>query len=120
MHHPRGLLLRGDRTWHRRSASQLVVNLGFVAIGLLVLADAGRRRRGTSRMVIDDRYVVLYGAVGIFLGLGSFAFHGSLRAWGGYVDVISMHAFLAFILAYDLARIHDKPWRWFAVGSAAS
>ena len=89
-------------------------NLGFVAIGLLVLADAGRRRRGTSRMAIDDRYVILYGAVGIFLGLGSFAFHGSLRAWGGYVDVISMHAFLAFILAYDLARIHDKPWRWFA------
>ena len=36
-------------------------NLGFVAISLLVLADAGRRRRGTSRMAIDDRYVVLYG-----------------------------------------------------------
>ena len=88
-------------------------NLGFTVIGLLVLVDARRRRRGTSRIAGDDRYVVLYGAVGIFLGLGSFAFHGSLRAWGGYVDVQSMHAFLAFILAYDLARIHDRAWSWF-------
>jgi hypothetical protein len=89
-------------------------NLGFAAVGLLVLADAGRRRRGTSRLAGDDRYVLLYGAVGVFLGLGSFAFHGSIRAWGGYVDVLSMHAFLAFILAYDLARIHDKAWSWFS------
>lgn len=88
-------------------------NLGFVAIGLLVLADAGRRRRGSGRLATDDRYAVLYGAVAVFLGLGSFAFHGSLRAWGGFVDVQSMHAFLAFILAYDLARIHDRDWGWF-------
>lgn len=88
-------------------------NLGFAAIGLLVLADAGRRRRGTGRLARDDRYVVLYGAVGVFLGIGSFAFHGSMRAWGGYIDVLSMHAFLSFILAYDLARIHERDWRWF-------
>ncbi len=88
-------------------------NLGFAVIGLAVLLDAGRRRRGTSRLAFDDRYVLLYGAIGLFLGLGSFAFHGSMRAWGGYLDVVSMHAFLAFILAYDLARIHRKAWPWF-------
>ena len=88
-------------------------NLGFAAIGLLVLIDAGRRRHETSRMATDGRYPILYGAVGVFLGIGSFAFHGSLRAWGGYLDVVSMHAFLAFMLAYDLARIHDRAWRWF-------
>jgi hypothetical protein len=88
-------------------------NLGFAAIGLLVLLDAGKRRLGTARIAVEDRYAVLYGAVGVFLGLGSFAFHGSMRAWGGYLDVISMHAFLAFMLAYDLARIHDRAWGWF-------
>jgi hypothetical protein len=88
-------------------------NLGFAAIGLIVLVDAGRRRAGTARMATDDRYASLYGAVGVFLGIGSFAFHGSLRAWGGYLDVISMHAFLAFMLAYDLARIHQRSWSWF-------
>jgi hypothetical protein len=94
-------------------------NLGFAAIGLAVLLDAGRRRRGTSRLAGDDRYAVLYGAIGVFLGLGSFAFHGSMRAWGGYLDVISMHSFLAFILAYDLARIHARAWSWFTGWFAA-
>ncbi|WKZ83406.1 MAG: ceramidase domain-containing protein [Acidimicrobiia bacterium] len=88
-------------------------NLGFVAVGLLVLGASGRRRSGSGRMSVDDRYPALYGAIAVFLGLGSFAFHGSMRAWGGFLDVQSMHAFLAFILAYDLARIHDGAWRWF-------
>jgi hypothetical protein len=88
-------------------------NLGFVVVGLAVLWDSGRRRPGRSRISTDDRYAVLYGSVAVFLGLGSFAFHGSIRAWGGYVDVLSMHAFLSFVLAYDVARIHDRDWRWF-------
>ncbi|HEX5631467.1 MAG TPA: ceramidase domain-containing protein [Acidimicrobiia bacterium] len=94
-------------------------NLGFALVGLVVLLDAGRPRRGTSRLAVDDRHTILYGAVGVFLGLGSFAFHGSLRAWGGYLDVVSMHAFLAFLLAYDLARIHDRGRRWFFAWFAA-
>ena len=87
-------------------------NLGFVVIGLMVLGDGARRRNASSpaRIEADRRYSRLYGAVAVFLGLGSFAFHGSLRAWGGYLDVQSMHAFIAFLLAYDLARIHG--WRW--------
>lgn len=87
-------------------------NLGFVVVGLAVLADTARRRQRDSpaRMEADRQYARLYGAVAIFLGLGSFAFHGSLKAWGGYVDVQSMHAFVAFVIVYDLARIHD--WRW--------
>jgi len=95
-------------------------NLGFVVVGLLVLADGARRRdqSPSARMEADLRYGRLYGAVAVFLGLGSFAFHGSLRAWGGFVDVQSMHAFLAFVLSYDLARIHG--WRWEAfLGSFA-
>ncbi len=66
-------------------------NAGFVTIGLMVLADAGRRS-GTDRMTRDSRAAWLYGAVTIFLGIGSFTFHGSMRAWGGYADVLSMHA----------------------------
>jgi len=95
-------------------------NLGFVVVGLLILADSARARDRSSvaRMEADLRYSRLYGAVAVFLGLASFAFHGSLRAWGGYVDVQSMHAFLAFLLAYDLARIHGWTWgaflTWFA------
>ena len=89
-------------------------NAGFVIIGLLVLADAGRRS-GTGRMARDSRAAWLYGAVAIFLGIGSFAFHGSMRAWGGYVDVLSMHAFIAYVLVYDLDRVHRWTWERFTV-----
>jgi len=87
-------------------------NAGFVLIGLLVLADT-RRRPGSGRMASDRRAAWLYGSVAIFLGVGSFAFHGSMRAWGGYIDVLSMHAFIAFVLAYDLDRVHRWSWRRF-------
>jgi hypothetical protein len=93
-------------------------NMGFVAIGLLVLADAGRRS-GSGRIAAQARAAWLYGAVAVFLGLGSFAFHGSMRAWGGYVDVLSMHAFIAYVLTYDLDRIHRWSWGRF-VGSFSS
>jgi hypothetical protein len=94
-------------------------NLGSIVVGLLVLADTARRRApSAARMEVDLRYPRLYGSVAIFLGVGSFAFHGSLKAWGGYIDVQSMHAFIGFIIAYDLARIHDWSWSrfvgWFA------
>lgn len=88
-------------------------NAGFVLIGLLVLFDAGSRR-GTGRMGREPRAAWLYGAVAVFLGIGSFAFHGSMRAWGGYLDVLSMHAFVAYVLAYDLDRIHQWTWSRFA------
>lgn len=87
-------------------------NAGFMLVGLLVLADAGRRV-APGRMTRRTGAALLYGAIAVFLGIGSFAFHGSLRAWGGYVDVLSMHAFLAFVLAYDLDRIHRWSWARF-------
>lgn len=92
-------------------------NAGFVLIGLLVLADA-RRRAGAGRMAWDPRSAWLYGGVAIFLGIGSFAFHGTMRAWGGYIDVLSMHAFIAFVLVYDLDRVHRWSWARFVKGFA--
>lgn len=82
-------------------------NAGFVLAGLAVLAHL--RRRGPGLMASDPYYPRLYGALGIFLGLGSFAFHGTLRAWGGAADLISMYAYVAFMVAYDLARVGE--WR---------
>jgi hypothetical protein len=78
-------------------------NAGFVFAGLAVLAHL--QRRGPSLMASDAFYPRLYGALGVFLGVASFAFHGTLRAWGGAADLISMYAYAAFIVAYDLARI---------------
>lgn len=82
-------------------------NAGFVLAGLAVLAHL--RRRGPALMAADPYYPRLYGALGVFLGVGSFAFHGTMRAWGGAADLVSMYAYVAFMVAYDLARIGE--WR---------
>ena len=82
-------------------------NAGFVFAGLAVLAHL--RRTGPALMASDPFYPRLYGALGIFLGVGSFAFHGTMTAWGGAADLISMYAYIAFVVAYDLARVGE--WR---------
>lgn len=79
-------------------------NAGFVLVGLWVLFDLERRRsRGESGGWLD--YAGLYGAIGIFLGVGSWLFHGTMRAWGGSFDLLSMYAFIGFAIAYGIARI---------------
>jgi hypothetical protein len=88
-------------------------NLGAVLAGLLILAIADReraRRRGGARsapnpMMSGGFYAVLYGAVVLFLGPGSMAFHGSLTRFGGWLDTLSMILFITFVLLYDAARI---------------
>jgi hypothetical protein len=90
-------------------------NAGFVLVGLAVLADVVRRD-GPGLMARDLFFPRLYGALGIFLGIGSFAFHGTMRAWGGALDLISMYAYIAFFISYDLARIG----RWSRGGFSAA
>jgi hypothetical protein len=78
-------------------------NAAFVVAGLIVLAD--HRRRGSAPMAVDGAYPLLYGIVVILIGLGSFAFHGTMRAWGGAVDLVAMYAYVAFFIGYGLVRI---------------
>jgi predicted membrane channel-forming protein YqfA (hemolysin III family) len=79
-------------------------NGGFVLVGLAVLGALGGVA-GSGLMARDLPVRRLYGAIAVFLGIGSFLFHGTMRAWGGYLDLLSMHVFIGFLLAYDLARI---------------
>jgi len=78
-------------------------NLGFVAVGLMVLWHAGRE---ALRFGGDPVYPILYGAVALWLGPGSMAFHGTLTDWGQFLDNQSMYAFISFPIAYSLRRAH--------------
>jgi hypothetical protein len=92
-------------------------NLGFVAAGLLVLGQA-RRPRGTARanpMAAPGFYTMLYGGLVVFLGPASMFFHASLRAWGGWIDLVSMMLYSSFLLVYDLVRIRGASLRLFMV-----
>ncbi len=46
----------------------------------------------------------------LFLGLGSMWFHGSLKAWGGTMDILSMFVYAAFIVFYTIRRLWDAEW----------
>jgi hypothetical protein len=46
----------------------------------------------------------------LFLGLGSMWFHGSLKAWGGTMDILSMFVYAAFIVFYTIHRLWNAEW----------
>lgn len=94
-------------------------NFGFIAAGLLIGWFAWRDRSGqqpewrSNRMRSTVFYPALYAAVGAFLGPGSMAMHASTTWWGGKVDVFSMFLFIAFAIAYSLARLQNQSVGWF-------
>jgi hypothetical protein len=89
-------------------------NLAPIAAGLLILlvADSERRRRherhetqpAPNPMLEGGFYAIGYGFIVLLLAPGSAAFHGSLTHFGGWLDTLSMVAFISFILLYDLFR----------------
>lgn len=59
-----------------------------------------------SHTLLPDLYIFAV----LFLGLGSMWFHGSLVAWGGRFDGLSMYIFTAFLIFYSLRRMIPSPW----------
>ncbi len=84
-------------------------NLGFVVAGLWVVRRAGVDRKKAARpsnLVGRSVFLsTLYAALVVFLGPGSMAMHGSGTAWGATTDVLSMLLYIAFPVAYALARL---------------
>ena len=86
-------------------------NLGFVAVGLLVGAQAARDLAGGSaprnRMTTTRFYPALYAGVAAFLGPGSAAMHASTTRWGGRVDVFSMYLWILWVIAFQITRLRN-------------
>jgi hypothetical protein len=57
-----------------------------------------------SNTLIPDLYIFAV----LFLGLGSMWFHGSLKAWGGVTDLLSMFVFAAFLVFFTIRRWWDS------------
>jgi hypothetical protein len=95
---PGAMIKQRSNTWS---------NLGFVLVGLVLLASLPKVVSGIGRDPLEERtfYAVLYGCVVIFLGPGSMFFHASMKKWGGWVDTFSMILYTAFLLVYDFTGI---------------
>jgi hypothetical protein len=86
-------------------------NLGFVAAGLLIVYIAGLRTAPSANWMAQPGSPVplVYGLLVIFLGPGSMFFHGSGKKWGGWFDVMSMVAWVAYSLSFTAARLLQWP-----------
>lgn len=93
-----GMIKQPSNTWS---------NLGFVFVGLILLASLPAAVEASGRDPMEERtfYAVLYGCVVIFLGPGSMFFHASMKKWGGWIDNFSMLLYTAFLLVYDFTGI---------------
>jgi len=93
-----GLIKQPSNTWS---------NLGFVVVGLIMLASLPAVVAGSGRDPLEERtfYAVFYGCIVIFLGPGSMFFHASMKKWGGWIDTLSMILYTAFLLVYDVVGI---------------
>jgi len=79
-------------------------NVGYMAVGLAILAVLPSLL-GANPMAGPDLYSVGLGMVIIFLGPGSMFFHASMKAWGGWIDNISMNLFISWVALYDVFRL---------------
>jgi hypothetical protein len=75
--------------------------LAYSLIGLLVLW--GGVAGGVA--TIATAYRLWFGAVALAMGPGSILFHGTLAAWGGWFDQMSMYGLLSFIVAYNVVTL---------------
>ena len=57
--------------------------------------------------------ISIYASVILYMGPGSMFFHGAMTTWGGMMDVISMYAFVLFVIAYLIYRIWQLSIRSF-------
>ncbi|MFN7133916.1 MAG: ceramidase domain-containing protein [Myxococcales bacterium] len=87
-----------------RQPSNAWSNLGFVLVGLSILAAPGLRR-GSTNLAARPTLNVLYALTVVFLGVGSAAYHASMSFWGQWVDVMSMYLFPTFLGLYNLSRL---------------
>lgn len=83
-------------------------NLAYVYVGILAvcgsLHDARTKARG-GYLVETSALGIFFGLSGIYLGVGSGIFHGSLTRWGQQLDVASMYSTLVALWALNLGRL---------------
>ncbi len=80
-------------------------NLAYVLVGVFVLASRPTAPSPGNALCAQPAYSILYGAMTIGIGAGSFFYHASLTRVGEWFDLMGMYALTAFLLLYNLTRL---------------
>jgi len=95
---------QGVNTWFN-----LYSILTSLVVAVVVYVD--RKSGATGGPIRSDSLVPdLYIFAVLFLGLGSMWFHGSLKEWGGVMDLLSMFVYAAFLIFYSIRRLWNADW----------
>ena len=100
----RGGVRKKVNTWFNLYS---ILTSGLVMLVLLL----DRRQTASANCLKSSSWIPdVYVFAVLFLGLGSMWFHASLKAWGGWLDRLSMFVYASFLSFYTIVRIWNKEW----------
>ena len=89
-------------------------NFTYIIVGLVILWNLPSANvRGSNPMLEHGMYPILYAAGSIYIGIGSFAMHGTNTNWGTSMDWTGMLFFISFPVYYNLSRQYAWTDRFF-------
>lgn len=85
-------------------------NFGPILAGLYLLYIIDKTAPSATNITANPMlsatfHSKMYGLLVIFIGIGSFYFHGSMTQLGGVLDNISMNTYITFLICYNFQRI---------------
>ena len=89
-------------------------NFTYIIVGLIILWNMpSQNGRAANPMLEHGMYPILYAAGSIYIGIGSFAMHGTNTNWGTSMDWTGMLFFISFPVYYNLSRQYAWSDRFF-------
>ena len=89
-------------------------NFTYIIVGLIILWNLPSQNvRGSNPMLEHGMYPILYAAGSMYIGIGSFAMHGTNTNWGTSMDWTGMLFFISFPVYYNLSRQYAWSDRFF-------
>lgn len=89
-------------------------NFTYIIVGLIILWNLPSQNvKGSNPMLEHGMYPILYAAGSIYIGIGSFAMHGTNTNWGTSMDWTGMLFFISFPVYYNLSRQYAWSDRFF-------
>ena len=91
-----------------------ISNFTYIIVGLIILWNLPSQNvRGSNPMLEHGMYPILYAAGSMYIGIGSFAMHGTNTNWGTSMDWTGMLFFISFPVYYNLSRQYAWSDRFF-------
>ena len=80
-------------------------NLTYIIVGLVILWNLPLKQHLASNPMMENgMYPLIFAAGTIYIGVGSFAMHGTNTNWGTSMDWTGMLFFISFPVYYNLSR----------------